>query len=164
MGSTSIPHATVSQGFTNFPRLPIEIRRFVWSLATLRRPRTLQILYNPEKESWQACTDGCGGLPSIIPVSREARTEGLLGYIRILDTWLDLEKDTVFISDPLFCLRNPRKVFMGSEYVGKIKNIAFTNDVFRGLADSNERFPQLCDPPARILRNMKALQHFNLVL
>ena len=164
MDSVSTLHDTASQSFNKFPHLPIEIRRMVWSFATLRRPRTIQVFYNPEKESWQACTDGCGGLPSIIPVSREARTEGLKGYTWFLDTWVDFENDTVFISDPLFSLRKPRRFFMSLEYTSKIKSIAFSSDIFTGLADSNRKYQKLCEPPARILRNLKALEHFTMAL
>ncbi|KAK0123106.1 hypothetical protein ONS96_010111 [Cadophora gregata f. sp. sojae] len=153
-----------SQAFTKFPDLPTEIRCLIWSKASPSRPRVIQIAYQAEKERWRACVDSCGGLPPIIPVCREARNEALKPYTRLLETWVGFEDDTIFISDPMFNIRKPRSKFMDSAYLKSIKRIAFTEDVYFGMKLLYESFPLLVDPQGAIVRRMKGLSHFTLVL
>jgi hypothetical protein len=53
---------------------------------------------------------------------------------------------------------------MSSEYASSLKKVAFTKDVYNGLVESFERFPGLCEGPATVLRELKGLTHFTLVL
>ncbi|KAH7319201.1 hypothetical protein BKA65DRAFT_513979 [Rhexocercosporidium sp. MPI-PUGE-AT-0058] len=150
--------------FAKFPDLPTEIRSLIWANASPSRPRVIQIAYEAEKETWRACVDSCGGLPQIIPVCREARQAALKPYMRLLETWIDLEEDTIFISDPMFNIRKPRSNFMDSAYLSSIKRIAFTEDVYFGMKLLYESYPLLVDPQAAIVRKMQGLSHFTLVL
>lgn len=91
--STNLP------SFSNFSALPTEIRLRIWQFAAPRRPRVIQVGYDPDKSCWKAWKDGLGGLPSIVHVSREAREAALKPYDRIFDAYVDPEEDTIFISD-----------------------------------------------------------------
>ncbi|KAI9047675.1 hypothetical protein LZ554_008386 [Drepanopeziza brunnea f. sp. 'monogermtubi'] len=164
MASPSSPASIILPVFTKFSCLPVEIRCQIWAFAAPSRPRVIQIAYNPEAEEWRSYPDACGGLPKIIPVCREARQEALKPYTRMLETWVDLEEDTIFISDPVFTVRKPRSVFMDSDYVGRIKRVALTNDVYMGLKQVHELFPSLLDGPGAVLRKMGGLSHLSLVL
>ncbi len=164
MGLTLPGEAAPSRVFTKFSDLPAEIRCQIWSFASPSRPRVVQVSYNPEKEIWRSWLDACGGLPSIIPVCREARQEALKPYTRLFETYIDLEEDTIFISDPIFTVRKPRSIFMYSDYANVIKRLAFTADVYLGMKIVYEAFPNLVAPPARVLRKMHSLTHFTLVL
>jgi hypothetical protein len=83
------------------------------------------VFYAPEQKVWQACKDGCGGLPSIAHVSREARAEALKGYTKTLDAYIHLKEHTIFISHPVFTIREPRATLMGLEYVKKFEELLF---------------------------------------
>jgi hypothetical protein len=96
------------QSFSCFSNLPVEMRLRIWQFAAPRRPRVIQIAFDPNGSCWKAWEDGLGGLPSIVHVSREAREEALRHYIRIFDAYVDPEEDTIFISDPIFSIRTPR--------------------------------------------------------
>lgn len=85
-------------------------------------------------------------------------------YQRMFDAYVDPEEDVVFISDPLFTIRKPRHHFMTAESSSQLKRIAFTSEIYNGLAESFEEFPKLCQRPASILRQLKSLTHFTLVL
>ncbi|KAL5314882.1 hypothetical protein ACEPPN_017532 [Leptodophora sp. 'Broadleaf-Isolate-01'] len=164
MATVFTQQGTPSRLFAKFPDLPAEIRCLIWAKASPSRPRVIQIAYEAEKETWRACVDSCGGLPQVIPVCREARQEALKPYTRLLETWIDLEEDTIFISDPMFNLRKPRTNFMDSAYLSSIKRIAFTEDVYLGMKLLYDSFPLLVDPQAAIVRKMEGLSHFSLVL
>ena len=156
--------STNLHSFSNFAALPIEIRLRIWQFAAHRRPRVIQVGYDTEGSCWKAWKDGLGGLPSIVHVSREARGEALKSYSRIFDACIDPEEDTVFISDPLFAIRNPRNIFMSSESASRLRKVAFTSEIYNGLAQSCEQFPSLCERPATVLRRLKGLTHFTLAL
>jgi hypothetical protein len=162
MESALQPEAPPS--FTVFPSLPIEIRRMIWHWASPRRPRVIQPFYRPGTKTWHACKDGCGGLPSIVHVSHEARAEALKGYTRVFDTYIDLEEDTVLISDPAFILREPMKAFLDAEHVKNLSKIAFASDIYAGLDESATEFPTLRDQPPAILRKLEGLTSFTLAL
>ncbi|KAL2063300.1 hypothetical protein VTL71DRAFT_5105 [Oculimacula yallundae] len=164
MAALLVQQGNASSAFTKFPDLPLEIRCMIWARASPTRPRVIQIAYEAEKEKWRACVDGCGGLPRIIPVCREARLEALKPYTRLLETWIDLEEDTIFISDPIFNIRRPRSLFMESAYLNSIKRIALTEDVYFGMKLMYESFPLLVDSQGAIIRKMQGLSHFILVL
>ena len=53
---------------------------------------------------------------------------------------------------------------MSLESVHKLRNVAFTSEIYDGLARSFGQFPIHCEGPATILRKMKGLNHFALVL
>lgn len=53
---------------------------------------------------------------------------------------------------------------MDSEYVGKIKRLAFTDDVYMGMKQVYEAFPNLVEGPGAVLLRMGGLSHFSLVL
>lgn len=53
---------------------------------------------------------------------------------------------------------------MSSEYANKLKKIAFTSELYNGLAQSFDQFPSLCEAPATISRKLNALTHFTLAL
>ena len=164
MHAPSSPNSPALKSFFDFPRLPVEIRCQIWSFAAPRRPRILQVFYAPEQKVWQACKDGCGGLPSIVHVSREARAEALKGYTKTLDAYIHLEEDTIFISDPVFKIREPRATFMGLEYVNKFERIALSSDVYQRLESTFYQYPKLSESPARILRKFEGLKHFTLAV
>ncbi|KAH7391289.1 hypothetical protein BKA64DRAFT_677258 [Cadophora sp. MPI-SDFR-AT-0126] len=153
-----------SRVFTKFPDLPTEIRCLIWAKASPSRPRVIQVAYQAEKETWRACVDSCGGLPPIIPVCREARKEALKPYTRLLETWIDFEEDTIFISDPMFNIRKPRSKFMDSACLNSIKRIAFTEDVYFGMKLLHESYPFLVDSQGAIVSKIQGLSHFTLVL
>jgi hypothetical protein len=85
-------------------------------------------------------------------------------YRRLLETWVDFEEDTIFISDPMFNIRKPRSKFMDSAYLNSIKRIAFTEDVYFGMKLLYESSPLLVDSQGAIVRKMQGLSHFTLVL
>lgn len=150
--------------FSTFSKLPIEIRLRVWAFAAPPRPRVIQIYYNREEETWHAWKDGCGGLSSIALTCREAFSEALKPYVAIFDTYFHLEHDTLFISDPLFTLRQPRSDFMRSPYVEQIRKIALTNEQHEGLGEMHAEYPGLCPSTTQVLRELKCLRRFILVL
>jgi hypothetical protein len=164
MDAPPSPNSPALKSFTDFPRLPVETRCQIWSFAAPRRPRILQVFYAPEQKVWQVCKDGCGGLPSIVHVSREARAEALKGYTKTLDAYIHLKEDTIFISDPVFTIREPRAAFMGLEYVNKFERIALSSDVYQGLESTFYQYPKLSESPARILRKFEGLKHFTLAV
>ncbi|KAE9368774.1 hypothetical protein N431DRAFT_428533 [Stipitochalara longipes BDJ] len=150
--------------FTIFSKLPKELRCLIWATAAPLRPRVIQLFYEPPTNTWQACKDGCGGLPSIIKVSREARKEALKGYTRAFDTFLDLEEDTVFISDPVFSLRQPMRAFFNAEHTKNLRKVAMSSEVYDGMEQSAIEFPTLCRRPSAVLRRLEGLTHFILAL
>ena len=152
------------QSFSCFSGLPVEIRLRIWRFAAPRRPRVIQVAFDPNGSCWKAWEDGLGGLPSIVHVSQEAREEALKPYTRILDTYVDPEEDTIFISDPIFSIRKPRNIFMSSEYANTLRKVAFTSEIYDGLAQAFSQFPSLCEAPATILRKLKGLTHFTLAV
>jgi hypothetical protein len=77
---------------------------------------------------------------------------------------VDFEEDTLFISDPVFALREPIKAFLDAEHVKKLSKIAIASDIYEGLERSGTEFPTLCDRPAAILRKLEGLKHFTLAL
>ncbi|CZT47091.1 uncharacterized protein RSE6_07620 [Rhynchosporium secalis] len=164
MAAVLVQESTAPLVFTKFPDLPLEIRCLIWAKASPSRPRVVQIAYEADKETWRACVDSCGGLPRIIPVCREARQEALKPYTRLLETWIDLAEDTIFISDPMFNIRRPRSMFMDSKFMSSIKRVAFTEDVYFGMRLLYESFPLLVDSPGAIVRKMQGLSHFTLAL
>ncbi|PBP20319.1 hypothetical protein BUE80_DR009000 [Diplocarpon rosae] len=163
--ASAIAHSSLALPvLSRFQDLPTEIRCQIWSLAAPSRPRVIQIAYSREKEHWHSCPDSCGGLPTVILVCHEARQEALRPYTKMLETWVDLNQDTIFISDTFFTVREARSLMMNSEYTGLIKRIAFTEEVYFGMKQVHEAFPKLVDPPAAVLRKMRGLTHFSLVL
>jgi hypothetical protein len=152
------------QSFSHFPDLPVEIRLRIWQFAAPCRPRVIQIGYDPNKSCWKAWKDGLGGLPSIVHVSQEAREEALKPYTKVFDAYVDPDEDTIFISDPIFSIRKPRNRFLCSEYANKLRNVAFTSEIYNGLAQSLDQFPGLCEGPATVLRRLEGLTHFTLVI
>ncbi|TVY81164.1 hypothetical protein LSUE1_G007071 [Lachnellula suecica] len=129
-----------------------------------RRPRVIQAFYEPEAGEWQACKDGRGGLPLTLRVSREARAEALKGYTKIFDTYFDLQEDIIFISDPIFCLRKQRNMFLELEWAKLFRNVAVTGDIYHGLADAHRVYPTICSSLAGVLRRFDRLEHFSLAL
>ncbi|PMD38471.1 hypothetical protein L207DRAFT_514374 [Hyaloscypha variabilis F] len=161
----SNPQPTAATAFTIFPKLPKELRCFIWAAAAPLRRRVIQVIYEPTTSTWHACKDGCGGLPSIIKVSREARKEALKGYTRAFDTFVDLEEDTVFISDPVFTLRKPRRAFfLNTEHTNRLRKIAWSSEVYNGLEQAAIEFPTVCLGPTAVLRKLENLTHFILAL
>lgn len=128
--------------FTYFRDLPLELRNYIWFFTARyqSRPRVIQVCFVAETQSWRACKDGCGGLPSIGRVSREARMEALKGYSRVFDTYFDFQYDTVFISDPVFTLRKPREAFLSSDFARNIKHVAITEDIYERLCESHDQY------------------------
>lgn len=53
---------------------------------------------------------------------------------------------------------------MSSQYANKLREVAFTSDIYDGLTQSFDQFPGLCEGPATILRGLKGLTHFTLVV
>ena len=66
-------------------------------------------------------------------ISKEARKEALKGYTWAFDTFVDLEEDTIFISDPVFSLRRQRRAFFNAEHTNKLCKIAMSGEVYDGL-------------------------------
>jgi len=91
-------------------------------------------------------------------VNREAREEALKPYTKVFDTFFDLQRDTIFISDPIFIIREAMNAFMISEYANKLNHIAISSEIFGALAEGHESFPTLCDGPATILRMLEGLR------
>ncbi|KAH6664134.1 hypothetical protein B0J14DRAFT_252821 [Halenospora varia] len=167
INSTGILNANANatiQAFERFDDLPPELRLRIWSFAAPRRPRLIQINYNTDKDVWEACEDGCGGLPSVVHVCREARTEALKSYTMVFGKYFDLEQDILFISDLIFTLRRPRSVLMRTEHARQIRNIAFSRDVWLGLVTATVGFRKLCPAPTKVLRGFDHVKHFSLVL
>jgi hypothetical protein len=77
---------------------------------------------------------------------------------------VNLIEDTIFISDPLFILREPEKAFLDAEHVSKLRNIAVLSQIYQGLEEASIEFPKLCDRPSAILRKLRGLTHFTLAL
>lgn len=152
------------QSFTLFPKLPIELRNLIWRFATHRRPRVIQLWYDPSTREWQASKAGRGGLPSIIGVAQEARAEALRRYIRVFDTFCDLQEDTIYISDHLFILRKHRNVLLEMECMKLFKHIAFSREIYEFLAEFHEGRPMLCESPAALLRRFDQLEYFSIVI
>jgi hypothetical protein len=114
---------------------------------------------------WEACSDGRGGLPTtILGTSQEARSEAIRGYTDVFGTLIDLQKDTIFISDPMFCLKKQRNLLLQMECMKLVKNAAFTTEIFQGLTDSHRYYPRRNDSPAKILRELDGLEHFSLII
>ncbi|KAF4626935.1 hypothetical protein G7Y89_g11218 [Cudoniella acicularis] len=153
-----------SQTFSKFLELPIELRLRIWRFAAPRRPRVIQVNYNAKTQAWEACMDGCGGLPSVVHVCREARSEALKPYTRVFGAYFDLKNDTLFISDPIFSLRHQRNRLTDSEHTKSFRNVAFSHEVYHGLRTSHVAYPLFCDSPSTILRGFNHLEHFSLVL
>jgi hypothetical protein len=53
---------------------------------------------------------------------------------------------------------------MSSEYANKLRKVAFTSEIYDGLAQAFSQFPILCEAPATILRKLEGLTHFTLVI
>lgn len=53
---------------------------------------------------------------------------------------------------------------MASEHAQKLRKVAFTSEIYNGLARSSDQFPILCEGPAAVLRGLKGLKHFTLAL
>lgn len=134
----------------------------IWARASPLRPRVIQLFY--KNNGWHACEDGCGGLPPTRTVSREARKEALKGYTFAFDIWMDLEEDTIFISDPVFTIRKPQRDFLNTEYANRVRKVAMSGDVYDGLEQIATEFPTLCHRPMAILRQLEGLRHFILAL
>jgi hypothetical protein len=64
----------------------------------------------------------------------------------------------------MFTLRKPRNAFMRSQYASKFNRIALSSDQYWGLAESHTFYPQFCPSPGAILRDLKGLMAFTLVL
>lgn len=156
--SSSLPE------FTVFPKLPAETRSQIWDLASPLRQRVIQISYDTEQNTWNACKDACGGLPSTAYVCREARTVALKTYTQVFDTFIDFEIDTIFVSDPLFVIRAPRQMFLDSEHARKIQKLACCRKVFVEMHEAHDAVPDLCDGPATMLRRLDGLLHFTMVI
>jgi len=152
------------RSFPLFPKLPVELRRQIWQLATGIRPRVIQIYYEPNAKKWEACSDGRGGLSALLGTSQEARSEAIRGYTNVFDTLIDLQKDTVFISDPMFCLKKQRTLLLKMECMKLVKNAAFTSEMFHGLLESSNNHPKLNASPGQILRELEGLEHFSFVV
>jgi 2EXR family len=150
--------------FTMFSKLPEELRYMIWAHAAPLRPRVIQVYYETTTKTWQAHKDSCGGLPPVIHVSREARREALKGYTSAFDTWVDLVEDTIFICDPVFTIQKPRKRFIKTKYVNRLRKVAITTEIYEALQFSADEFPTLCPRPTGVLRGLKGLTHFILVL
>ncbi|KAG0645928.1 hypothetical protein D0Z07_7844 [Hyphodiscus hymeniophilus] len=53
---------------------------------------------------------------------------------------------------------------MCSEFTSKLRKIALTSEIYNGLAQSSEQFPDFCERPTTVLRKFKGLRHFTLAL
>jgi hypothetical protein len=150
--------------FTLFPKLPEELRCMIWARSAPLRPRVIQLFYEATSNTWHACPDSCGGLPPIIHVSQEARKEALKGYTWAFDTYIDLEDDTIFISDPVFTLREPQRAFLNTEHARAMKKFALSSGVYEGLGEVAAAYPTLCLPFPAVLRKLEELTHFTLAI
>jgi 2EXR family len=150
--------------FTLFPKLPEELRCMIWARSAPLRPRVIQLFYEATSNTWHACPDSCGGLPPIIHVSQQARKEALKGYTWAFDTYIDLEDDTIFISDPVFTLREPQRAFLNTEHARAMKKFALSSGVYEGLEEVAAAYPTLCLPFPAVLRKLEELTHFTLAI
>ncbi|KAL2069093.1 hypothetical protein VTL71DRAFT_15431 [Oculimacula yallundae] len=94
--------------FTPFPRLPIELRLKIWRLSIT--PRIVQISWSRPKRQ---CLSP--DIPTLLQVSREARSEGQKIYKRVFNTsnsaapvYVAFDLDTVFFRWKTFG-RRPKK-------------------------------------------------------
>jgi hypothetical protein len=150
--------------FDLFPKLPEELRCMIWERSAPLRTRVIQLFYEATSNTWHACPDNCGGLPPIIHVSQEARKEALKGYTWAFDTYIDLEDDTIVISDPVFTLREPQRAFLNTEHARAMKKFALSSGVYEGLEEVAAAYPTLCLPFPAVLRKLEGLTHFTLAI
>jgi hypothetical protein len=150
--------------FDLFPKLPEELRCMIWERSAPLRTRVIQLFYEATSNTWHACPDNCGGLPPIIHVSQEARKEALKGYTWAFDTYIDLEDDTIVISDPVFTLREPQRAFLNTEHTRAMKKFALSSGVYEGLEEVAAAYPTLCLPFPAVLRKLEGLTHFTLAI
>jgi hypothetical protein len=150
--------------FDLFPKLPEELRCMIWERSAPLRTRVVQLFYEATSNTWHACPDNCGGLPPIIHVSQEARKEALKGYTWAFDTYIDLEDDTIVISDPVFTLREPQRAFLNTEHARAMKKFALSSGVYEGLEEVAAAYPTLCLPFPAVLRKLEGLTHFTLAI
>ncbi|CAL3973620.1 unnamed protein product [Diplocarpon coronariae] len=68
----------------------------------------------------------------------------------MLETWVDLVEDTIFVSDILCTVHKLCSIMMNPVYADRITRIAFADE--------------LVDPPAAVLRKMQGLTHLSLVM
>jgi hypothetical protein len=156
--------STAPASFTIFSELPKELRCMIWARSAQLRPRVLQLFYESSTNTWHAWKDGCGGLPPTRKVSREARKESLKGYTKAFDTYVDFEEDTIFISDPVFVLQKPMRSLLSTKFANRVRHIAIPSETYAGFIESAVKFSGLCYWPTTILRKLKGLTHFTLVL
>jgi len=129
--------------------------------------RVIQVCFVKERRSWEACNDlsGFGGpLSPIILVNKEARNEAMRCKVAICGKLIDPMHDTILVTDPTFTLRNPRKLFLSSENMGKLQNIALSTEVYQVMKHIYYRFPWISDGPATILRHLPSLKTFCLAI
>ncbi len=155
---------TALTSFTLFPNLPEELRRMIWARSAPLRPRVIQLFYEATSNTWHACPDSCGGLPPIMNVSQEARKEALKGYTRAFDTYIDLEDDTILISDPVFTLREPQRALLNTEHARTMNRFALSSGVYEGLEEVAAQYPTLCLRSLAVLRRLEGLTHFILAI
>ncbi|KAE8451393.1 hypothetical protein EG329_004022 [Mollisiaceae sp. DMI_Dod_QoI] len=146
--------------FRKFSHLPPEIRHEIWGLAAPIRPRIIQVYYNVTTELWQAWDDSCGGLSTITRVSHEARQVALKEYCELFRTWVHLECDTIFVSDPMITIPEPRDIFLNSEYAKTIQRLAFSDRVLSNMEDRYSSDPIIGPTLTRFPR----LKYFTHVL
>lgn len=70
----------------------------------------------------------------------------------------------IFISYPVFTLRELKQAFLDAEHVERIHKIAIASDIYDGLGDSATKFLTFYDRLSGILRKPESLTHFTLAL
>ncbi|CAG8949062.1 hypothetical protein HYFRA_00002191 [Hymenoscyphus fraxineus] len=153
--------------FHLFPNLLKELRCLIWSMVP-RCGRIIQVHFLFDKNKWGAETDSATLLdlvPTLV-VSREARNETMRAYTKAFGTIIDLEKDTLFISDCMFTYRKTGRMLLDMEYIGQVRNLALREDVV-GMLLYLERATHcmdLSDTLFQVLWKFKKLGHFSIVL
>ncbi len=145
--------------FPQFSQLPTELRCQIWNWAAPRRSRLIQIFYDTETGTWLACKDACGGLPLSL-ISKESHAVFMKPYSPAFGTLVDFLEDVIFISDPIFTIRQPQNAFLACKSASKLRRIAFTRDICLGLMESEATFGGLCRSLPALLQELGSLIHF----
>ncbi|CAG8981030.1 hypothetical protein HYALB_00008183 [Hymenoscyphus albidus] len=153
--------------FHLFPNLLKELRCQIWSMVP-RCGRIIQVHFLFDENEWGAETDSATLLdlvPTLV-VSREARNETMRAYTKAFGTIIDLEKDTLFISDCMFTYRKTGRMLLDMEYIGQVRNLALREDVVGMLLylEWATHCVDLFDTLVQVLSKFKKLGHFSIVL
>ncbi|KAL3422129.1 hypothetical protein PVAG01_06285 [Phlyctema vagabunda] len=153
-----------TNSFEGFLKLPVEIRLRIWWYAAAQKPRVIQVYFHTRALKWSA-RDFTGGLPALIHVNQEARTEVLRSLSRAFDAYMDLERDTIYANDPAIGLREPMLQFTSSEPMSEIRHLALNLFSYSAWSEDSNLTPQTSPSPAEVMRTkLKNLKSFSLVL